>query len=53
VIALYDRGGIKRPSRSPKIAPLGLTASEKADLLAFLDTLTGAPKQFAVPSLPR
>ena len=42
VIDLYDRGGIDRPSRSPEIRPLGLTETEKADLLAFLDTLTGA-----------
>ena len=42
VIDLYDRGGIERPSRSPEIRPLGLTETEKADLLAFLDTLTSA-----------
>ncbi|UMY18240.1 c-type cytochrome [Methylobacterium organophilum] len=41
VIDLYDRGGIDRPSRSRDIRPLGLTAPEKADLLAFLDTLSG------------
>jgi cytochrome c peroxidase len=44
VIDLYDRGGIDRPSRSPLIRPLGLTAEEKADLLAFLQTLTSAPQ---------
>ncbi|GJD39901.1 cytochrome-c peroxidase [Methylobacterium bullatum] len=48
VIDLYDRGGIERPSRSPKIRPLHLSETEKADLLAFLDTLTAAePKQKA------
>lgn len=41
VIDLYDRGGIDRPSRAVDIRPLGLTPSEKADLLAFLKTLTG------------
>ena len=41
VIDLYDRGGIDRPSRSELIHPLGLTAEEKADLLAFLKTLSG------------
>lgn len=43
-IDLYDRGGIDRPSRSPLIRPLGLTADEKADLLAFLQTLTSASR---------
>ncbi len=41
VIDLYDRGGIDRPSRSELIHPLGLTPTEKADLLAFLKTLSG------------
>ena len=40
VIDLYDRGGIARPSRSPSIRPLGLTETEKRDLIAFLRTLT-------------
>jgi cytochrome c peroxidase len=40
VIDLYDRGGIDRPSRSRSIKPLHLTAAERADLLAFLDTLS-------------
>jgi cytochrome c peroxidase len=44
VIDLYDRGGIERPSRSVLIRPLGLTTDEKTDLIAFLDTLTSAPK---------
>jgi len=41
VIALYDEGGIDRPSRAAPIKPLHLTESEKADLVAFLETLTG------------
>jgi len=40
VIDLYDKGGIERPSRSRQIKPLNLTAEEKADLIAFLGTLT-------------
>jgi cytochrome c peroxidase len=43
VVDLYDRGGIDRPSRSELVRPLGLTEGEKADLLAFLDSLTGTP----------
>jgi cytochrome c peroxidase len=53
VIDLYDRGGIARPSRDPNIRPLGLTADEKADLVAFLDTLTERGKAVAIPNLPR
>lgn len=53
VIALYDRGGIERPSRSELIHPLGLSAGEKADLVAFLRTLTSYPEPAPVPVLPR
>jgi cytochrome c peroxidase len=53
VIDLYDRGGIDRPSRSPEIHPLGLTNTEKADLIAFLQTLTGEPAVIQYPVLPR
>ncbi len=41
VIEIYDRGGIDRPSRADAIRPLHLTDAEKADLLAFLATLSG------------
>jgi cytochrome c peroxidase len=53
VIDLYDRGGIDRPSRDPEIRPLGLIADEKADLITFLRTLTGASQPVSVPILPR
>jgi len=53
VVDVYDTGGISRPSRSELIHPLGLTADEKRDLIAFLQTLTGEPKPFAVPVFPR
>jgi cytochrome c peroxidase len=53
VIALYDRGGIARPSRSASIGPLALTQDEKADLLAFLETLTSPPQPILLPVLPR
>ena len=53
VIALYDRGGIERPSWSELIYPLGLSAGEKADLVAFLRTLTSYPEPAPVPVLPR
>ena len=38
VIALYEKGGIDRPSRSPDIKPLSLTTTDKSDLIAFLNT---------------
>jgi cytochrome c peroxidase len=53
VIALYDKGGVDRPSRSPLIKPLMLTEVEKADLIAFLDTLSGSLTSAEVPTLPR
>lgn len=53
VIALYNRGGIDRPSRSELIKPLHLTKAETSDLIAFLKTLTGAPTSAPVPTLPR
>jgi cytochrome c peroxidase len=53
VIDLYDRGGIARPSRSELISPLGLSATEKADLIAFLQTLNGARESVTVSELPR
>jgi cytochrome c peroxidase len=52
-IDLYNLSGIDRPSRSELIQPLGLSAEEKADLIAFLDTLTGKPEPFVEPVLPR
>jgi cytochrome c peroxidase len=53
VITLYDQGGIDRPSRSPLIGPLSLTADEKTDLLAFLQTLSESASSATVPILPR
>ena len=53
VIELYDRGGIDRPSRDNDIHPLNLQSREKADLIAFLNTLSAAPKPYPLPVLPR
>jgi len=41
VVEFYDRGGVDNPDRSALVAPLGLTATERAALVAFLRTLTG------------
>lgn len=43
VVEHYDRGGIRRASLSPDMFPLGLSAQEKADLVAFMRTLSGGP----------
>jgi cytochrome c peroxidase len=40
VIDQYDRGGRGDPNTDPQILPLALSAEEKADLLAFLSSLT-------------
>ncbi|MBV8836493.1 MAG: c-type cytochrome [Alphaproteobacteria bacterium] len=53
VMEHYDRGGIDRPSRSALMKPLGLTAQEKADLVAFMQTLTSDMDPTTVPVLPR
>jgi cytochrome c peroxidase len=53
VVDHYDRGGVTRPSRSELVKPLGLTGQEKADLIAFLATLTGDGNPTAIPTLPR
>jgi len=53
VVELYDRGGIARPSRSELIGLLGLTVNEKADLVAFLASLTSSPQSVTFPVLPR
>jgi cytochrome c peroxidase len=53
VVDHYDRGGIDRPSRSDLIKPLALTQQEKADLVAFLRTLSSDIDPTTVPILPR
>ena len=52
VIALYDRGGVERPSRNEHVHPLGLSPQERDDLLAFLQTLTGDAARDPAPIIP-
>ncbi len=40
VVEHYNSGGRAHPHRSPLVRPLGLTVGEKADLVAFLESLT-------------
>ena len=53
VIEHYDQGGVERPSRSDLMKKLHLTKDEKADLVAFLMTLTSDLSPTVVPPLPR
>jgi cytochrome c peroxidase len=41
VVEFYDRGGEPNPYLDGGIVPLKLTAQEKADLVAFMESLTG------------
>jgi cytochrome c peroxidase len=52
VIDLYDRGGIPNPHLDRMMVPLHLSRWEKADLVAFLNALTGDPVTVAAPQLP-
>jgi cytochrome c peroxidase len=52
VIRHYEKGGLDRPSRSPMMMPVELNDGERADLVAFLATLTGTPEGDVAPRLP-
>jgi cytochrome c peroxidase len=53
IIEFYDRGGGAVPGKSPLLQPLGLTAQEKRDLVAFLQALTGELPTVTPPASPR
>ncbi|MGI9451276.1 MAG: cytochrome-c peroxidase [Geminicoccaceae bacterium] len=53
VVNHYDRGGLKRPSLSEDMQPLGLTEREKRDLVAFMETLTSEDAPVTFVQLPR
>jgi cytochrome c peroxidase len=52
VIDFLDKGGGPNPNLSPLMKPLSLSPEERADLLAFLKTLSGAPLNVVMPKLP-
>lgn len=52
VIDHYEDGGKKRPSLSPEMKAVTLSAQERADLIAYLKTLQGAPLDVTMPRLP-
>lgn len=52
VIDFYDRGGGTARNKAPVLKPLGLSADEKNDLVAFLRSLTGDKPAVTAPKLP-
>lgn len=53
VVDHYDHGFIQRPSLSDQVKPLHLSAQEKADIVAFMKTLTSKDTPVEYPVLPR
>ncbi|MGI9505113.1 MAG: cytochrome-c peroxidase [Geminicoccaceae bacterium] len=53
VVEHYNDGGIQRPSLSDDMKPLGLTAQEKKDLVAFMEALTSDDDPVTYVQLPR
>ncbi len=43
VVAFYNKGGGDDPNKDSRIRPLDLSKEEQADLLAFLESLSGQP----------
>lgn len=52
VVAHYVSGGEKRPSLSPLMKPLALSAQEVQDLVAFMRSLSSPQATLAMPNLP-
>lgn len=52
VVAHYVTGGQARPSRSPLMKPIELTAQETGDLVAFLRSLSSPQATLTMPNLP-
>ncbi|MDA8586192.1 cytochrome-c peroxidase [Rhodobacteraceae bacterium] len=54
VVEFYDNGGTEDVfgTKSPLIKPLGLTDTEKADLVAFLESMSGTEITVEAPDLP-
>ncbi|MEO6717226.1 MAG: cytochrome c peroxidase [Novosphingobium sp.] len=53
VVDHYDHGFVRRASLADQITPLALTAEEKADLIAFMNSLSSSDERVAPPNLPR
>jgi cytochrome c peroxidase len=53
VVEFYDRGGLPNPTLDIFISPLDLSAGEKQDLVAFMESLTGTMPPVSRPVLPK
>jgi cytochrome c peroxidase len=53
VVEHYDSGFVRRPSLSPQMKPLKLTAQERADLVEFMRSLSSRDDPVTLPTLPR
>jgi len=51
-VANFLNKGEANPNLNPLIKPLGLTAAEKTELLAFLKALEGESLKIEIPKLP-
>lgn len=52
VVKYYNRGGTPNDALDKDIKPLKLTDQEVADVVAFLEALTGEPRKVDLPTLP-
>ena len=52
VVQFYNQGGGQDPNKSPLMRPLRLTAQEVADLVAFMESLTGDEILVEAPPMP-
>jgi len=52
VLKHYVSGGVARPTRSTLMQPVGLTATEVDDVVAFMRTLSSPQSVVAMPNLP-
>jgi cytochrome c peroxidase len=53
VVDHYNRGGDVKENLDINMAPLNLSPQECDDIVAFMESLTGAPRVVHVPMLPR
>ena len=52
VVKYYNRGGNVNDALDKDIKPLNLTDQEVADVVAFLEALTGEERKVELPTLP-
>ncbi len=52
VVEHYNKGGVNLENLDPNMKPLNLNSQEKADIVAFMKSLTGKAMVVTVPRLP-